>query len=75
MEMAIGVADATVLPKLLHGKETRVWGGQGYAGQTEVRQRAEYTEGNKSASEQLGSDERGSEVWRDREFRELQCIH
>jgi IS5 family transposase len=30
------VADATVLPELLHGKETRVWGDQAYRGQTEV---------------------------------------
>lgn len=30
------VADATVLPELLHGEETRVWGDQGYRGQTEV---------------------------------------
>ena len=30
------VADATVLPDLLHGEETRVWGDQGYRGQTDV---------------------------------------
>ena len=30
------VADATVLPELLHGEETRVWGDQGYRGQTAV---------------------------------------
>ena len=30
------VADAKVLPELLHGKETRVWGDQGYCGQREV---------------------------------------
>jgi len=30
------VADATVLPELLHGEETRVWGDQGYVGQTDV---------------------------------------
>ena len=30
------VADATVLPALLHGQETRVWGDQAYRGQTEV---------------------------------------
>jgi IS5 family transposase len=30
------VADASVLPELLHGEETRVWGDQGYVGQTEV---------------------------------------
>jgi IS5 family transposase len=32
------VADATVLPDLLHGEETRVWGDQAYRGQTEVIQ-------------------------------------
>jgi IS5 family transposase len=30
------VADATVLPDLLHGEETRVWGDQAYRGQGEV---------------------------------------
>jgi IS5 family transposase len=30
------VADAKVLPALLHGEETRVWGDQGYCGQGEV---------------------------------------
>jgi IS5 family transposase len=30
------VADATVLPELLPGEETRVWGDQAYRGQTEV---------------------------------------
>ncbi len=30
------VADAKVLPELLHGEETRVWGDQGYCGQGEV---------------------------------------
>jgi IS5 family transposase len=30
------VADATVLPELLHGEETRVWGDQAYRGQTEA---------------------------------------
>ena len=30
------VADATVLPDLLHGEETKVWGDQAYKGQTEV---------------------------------------
>jgi len=30
------VADCTVLPELLHGEETRVWGDQGYLGQAEV---------------------------------------
>jgi transposase, IS5 family len=30
------VADATVLPEMLHGEETRVWGDQAYRGQTEV---------------------------------------
>ncbi len=33
---AANVADARVLPDLLHGEETRVWGDQGYLGQTEV---------------------------------------
>jgi IS5 family transposase len=33
---AANVADATVLPELLHGEETRVWGDQGYVGQREV---------------------------------------
>jgi len=33
---AANVADATVLPELLHGEETRVWGDQGYVGQSEV---------------------------------------
>jgi IS5 family transposase len=33
---AANVADATVLPELLHGEETRVWGDQAYPGQTEV---------------------------------------
>ena len=30
------VADATVLPDLLHGEETRVWGDQAYRGQADV---------------------------------------
>jgi IS5 family transposase len=30
------VADCTVLPELLHGEETRVWGDQGYVGQSQV---------------------------------------
>jgi IS5 family transposase len=30
------VADSAVLPDLLHGEETRVWGDQAYRGQTEV---------------------------------------
>jgi IS5 family transposase len=30
------VADAKVLPELLHGEETRVWGDQAYCGQSEV---------------------------------------
>src|SRR5207249_6678473 len=30
------VADSAVLPELLHGEETRVWGDQAYRGQTEV---------------------------------------
>ena len=29
-------ADSTILPDLLHGEETRVWGDQAYPGQTEV---------------------------------------
>ena len=33
---AANVADAKVLPELLHGEETRVWGDQAYRGQTEV---------------------------------------
>ena len=33
---AANVADSTVLPDLQHGEETRVWGDQGYRGQTEV---------------------------------------
>lgn len=33
---AANVADATVLPELLHGEETKVWGDQAYRGQTEV---------------------------------------
>jgi len=33
---AANVADAKVLPELLHGEETRVWGDQGYVGQSEV---------------------------------------
>jgi IS5 family transposase len=33
---AANVADAVVLPELLHGEETRVWGDQAYRGQTEV---------------------------------------
>ena len=35
---AANVADARVLPELLHGEETRVWGDQAYRGQTEVSQ-------------------------------------
>ena len=30
------VADSTVLPELLHGNETRVWGDQAYRGQRAV---------------------------------------
>jgi IS5 family transposase len=30
------VADSTVLPELLHGRETRVWGDQAYRGQRKV---------------------------------------
>lgn len=38
---AANVADGTVLPRLLHGRETRVWGDQAYRGQTAaIRQRA-----------------------------------
>src|SRR5215470_15582916 len=33
---AANVADSTVLPDLLHGDETRVWGDQAYRGQTQV---------------------------------------
>ena len=33
---AANVADATVLPELLHGEETRVWGDQAYRGQREA---------------------------------------
>jgi IS5 family transposase len=33
---AAHVADATVLPELLHGEETRVWGDQAYRGQRDV---------------------------------------
>ena len=35
---AANVADATVLPELLHGDEKRVWGDQAYQGQTKVIQ-------------------------------------
>lgn len=34
------VADATVLPDLLHGEETKVWGDQAYCGQSEVIQQS-----------------------------------
>jgi IS5 family transposase len=38
---AANVADGTVLPELLHGSETRVWGDQAYRGQREaIRRRA-----------------------------------
>jgi IS5 family transposase len=33
---AANVADSTVLPDLLHGEETRVWGDQAYRGQSHV---------------------------------------
>ena len=33
---AANVADATVLPELRHGEETRVWGDQAYWGQRQV---------------------------------------
>ena len=36
---AANVADSTVLPELLHGKETRVWGDQAYRGQSAVIRR------------------------------------
>ena len=35
---AANVADCRVLPELLHGEETKVWGDQAYRGQTEVIQ-------------------------------------
>ena len=35
---AANVHDATVLPELLHGEETRIWGDQAYRGQTEIMQ-------------------------------------
>jgi len=35
---AANVADCTVLPELLHGEETKVWGDQAYRGQTEAIQ-------------------------------------
>jgi IS5 family transposase len=42
---AAHVADATVLPELLHGEETRVWGDQAYRGQTEaIRQQAPHAQ-------------------------------
>jgi IS5 family transposase len=33
---AANVADSTVLPELLHGEESKVWGDQAYRGQTEA---------------------------------------
>jgi IS5 family transposase len=33
---AAHMADSTVLPELLHGEETHVWGDQAYRGQTEI---------------------------------------
>ena len=33
---AANVADCAVLPELLHGEETKVWGDQAYRGQTEA---------------------------------------
>src|ERR1700730_4759155 len=33
---AANAADGTMLPHLLHGEETRVWGDQAYRGQSEV---------------------------------------
>jgi IS5 family transposase len=35
---AAHVADASVLPELLHGEEARVWGDQAYRGQTDIIQ-------------------------------------
>ena len=35
---AANVADSTVLPDLLHGEETRVWGDQAYKGQSLIIQ-------------------------------------
>ena len=35
---AANVADSAVLPELLHGEESKVWGDQAYRGQTEVMQ-------------------------------------
>src|SRR5450631_4243761 len=35
---AANVADSTVLPELLHGEETKVWGDQAYRGQMEAMQ-------------------------------------
>jgi IS5 family transposase len=35
---AANVADSTVLPKLLRGEETKVWGDQAYRGKTEAMQ-------------------------------------
>ena len=37
---AANVADSTVLPELLHGEETKVWGDQAYRGQREVIEQA-----------------------------------
>ena len=37
---AANVADPTVLPELLHGEETKVWGDQAYRGQTEAIHKA-----------------------------------
>src|SRR5437016_1037911 len=37
---AANVADSTVLPDLLHGEETRVWGDRAYKGQSHKRRRA-----------------------------------
>ena len=36
MATAAKVADSALLPDLLHGEETRVWGDQAYRGQSEV---------------------------------------
>ena len=33
---AANIADCSVLPELLHGEETKVWGDQAYRGQPDV---------------------------------------
>src|SRR6202140_356335 len=37
---AANIADCTVLPELLHGEETKVWGDQAYGGQSEANHQA-----------------------------------